>query len=132
MINFFELPDYLSDEELEQLFFEFISIYQGTRDNVEYALDVLFELADRQWHTYTTIRPEVKTNIEIYLFSVINLESETIMDSILTIIPRLGLKKVFEYILNVKDNISNVKIINEIEGANHEYGEHVDNPYFGM
>ena len=48
------------------------------------------------------------------------------------IVPRLGLKIIFDYIIDVKGKILNKNVIREIEESVIEYGQHIDNPYWGM
>lgn len=91
-------------EELKNKFFEFLICYSNdtTEHNVNYALDELFELADRQWNTYELIDSEVKCQVEKYIMSIIDFENEEAMEPILCIIPRLGLKNLFQYLLEKK------------------------------
>lgn len=131
-IKFSELSDYLNVEDIECYFMEFLNIYSGTRDNVEFALSELFELSDRQWHTYTLLKSKIKQEIEKYIFEIIDYESTSIMEWILVIIPRLGLGEVFKFIINRKQNILNNKIIQLIEESEKEYGKTVDNPYSSL
>lgn len=132
MTNYYDLPDYMEVEDIKKYFTEFIDTYGNSRTNVEYALDELIELSDRQWNTYEIIDETTKNNIVKYLFNIISLESETIMDRILLIIPRLGLKIIFDYIVKEKSNILNKNVIKEIEESVIEYGQHVENPYWDM
>lgn len=134
MTRFYELPDYMDYGELRQCFIEYLVIYANNtnKDNIYYALDELLELADRQWHTYEFIDKDVKEQLEKYLISIIEFDDEEIMDSMLCIIPRIGLENVFNYILKFKSSIINKKIKSRIEDSINEYGETVDNPYSGM
>ena len=50
----------------------------------------------------------------------------------LSIIPMLGLKELFDYIIQNKKRIFDETIIKIIEEAEAEYGADVDNPYSGM
>lgn len=132
MTNYYDLPDYMEVEDIKKYFTEFIDTYGNSRTNVEYALDELIELSDRQWNTYEIIDETTKNNIVKYLFNIISLESETIMDRILLIMPRLGLKIIFDYIVKEKSKILNKNVIKEIEESVIEYGQHVENPYWDM
>lgn len=132
MTKYYNLPDDMEVEEVKKYFNEFIDLYGNSRANIEYALDELIEISDRQWNTYEIIDDTTKNNIERYLFNIICLESETIMERILVIIPRLGLKEVFDYIVKEKDKILNKNVLNNIEESISEYGQHVEDPYWGM
>ena len=134
MTSFSSLPDYMDYRELKKYFIEYLVIYANNTDekNKYYALDELYELSDRQWHTYEIIDEDIKKQLEKYLISVIDLEDEKIMDIILCIIPRVGLDGVFDYILKNKDNIRNLDVKKNIEESFAEYGLSVNNPYSGM
>lgn len=134
MTEFYKLPDYIKCDELKEKFIEFLVRYNNntTNANINYALDELSELSDRQWHTYEILDDEITTQIENYLFLVINLENESIMDSIIYIIPRLGLEKTFLYLLEKKASIANKNVVQNIHEAEMEYGKNVSNPYANM
>lgn len=132
--EFFKLPDSMSCEELQREFVKFLDYYSNNTnsENMDYVLDELFELSDRQWHTYELLNDGLKMQIEEFLKGIIDFENEEAMDSILCIIPRLGLKELFDYILQEKDTIKNESVIKNIMESEIEYGKTVDNPYSGM
>lgn len=99
---------------------------------MEFVLNELAELSDRQWNTFENLDNEIKSQIEKFLALLINFESEDIMDAILYIIPRLGLENLFLYVLSRKDVIANRNVVRSIIEAESEYGETVSNPYSGM
>lgn len=134
MTEFYKLPDYLERNTLKQYFIEFITCYCNSKDiaSIYYALRELLELSDRQWHTYELIDKEVKQQLEDYLKSVINFEDEEIMDYILCIIPKIGMTRLFDYILKNKENIHNENVLANIYESEIEYGKNIDNPYSGM
>lgn len=125
------LPDYISAIELEKYFNEFIEVYTKT-DEIINSLEELDELAERQWHTYEIISDDLKSKIENFIISIINYESYEIMDLILVIIPKLGLKNIFNKIVLNIDSIRNTEVINLIREAKKEYGRTVANPYSGI
>lgn len=128
---FSTLPDYMNPTELDTYFNEFIKIYTKS-DEILYSLEELNELAGRQWHTYEILSDTIKEQIENYIFSIINYDSYEIMDLILVIIPKLGLKNLYRSIIEKQSNIYNVEVIKLIDEAKNEYGETVANPYSGM
>lgn len=132
MTEFFKLPDYIEVEELKQYFIKFLENYANNiSDYNEYALEELIELADRQWHTYELLDSEIRALIEEYLIQILNFDEKAI-DDILYIVPRLGLKRTFDNIIRQKKHIKNAKILNSINEAEKEYGEHVENPYWSL
>ena len=134
MTEFYKLPDYVKSDMLKEKFIEFLVYYGNntTRENIDYVLNELSELSDRQWNTYEYLDNEIKTQIEKFLTLIIDLENEDIMDAILYIIPRLGLGNLFSYVLSKKDLIANKNVVQNIIEAESEYGETVSNPYSGM
>ncbi len=134
MTHYCELPDYVENSELKQHFIDYLIYYSNNTDkeNIYYSLNELLELSDRQWHTYELIDEEVKEQLEKYLTSLINFEDEEIMDYILNIIPRIGLDKLFDYIIKNRNNIKNQNIKLNIDESIAEYGNSVNNPYSGM
>lgn len=100
MLLFIKLPDYIEPEILKEKFIEFLVYYSTntTKENINYALNELLELSNRQWNTYKILDDELKVCVEKYIISIINLEDKDIMDCILCIIPRIGLDKLYIYI----------------------------------
>lgn len=134
MTEFYKLSDYIKSNMLKEKFIEFLVCYGNdtTKENINYVLDELLELSDRQWNTYENLDNEVKCQIEKFLVSIIDFENESIMDTILCIIPRLGLENLFLYVLNKKDVIVNKNVVKNIIESETEYGETVSNPYADM
>ncbi|MCI6693794.1 MAG: hypothetical protein MR510_15215 [Clostridium sp.] len=131
-LKFSNLPDYMTIDELKTNFEEFLKYYDNYYYNIEEGLEDLYELADRQWHTYELLSDSLKEKIEEYLYKIIDLDSYPIMDWILVIIPRLGLENVFFTILKRKKYIKNIEVLKLIEEAEEEYGDTVSNPYSGF
>lgn len=134
MTKFHELPDSIECGKMKEYFEEYLAYYGNNTnsENMKYALSELFELADRQWHTYQLLEESVKKKVERYLENVIDFEDSEIMDYILCIIPRIGLSNLFSYILENKNAIQNREILLNIMESEDEYGDTVDNPYSGM
>lgn len=134
MTEFFKLPDFMNCKELQKEFVNFLDYYSNNTnsENIDYVLDELFELSDRQWHTCELLNDDLKIQIQEFLKDIIDFENEEAMESILCIIPRLGLKELFDYILEAKDTIKNKNVIKNIMESEIEYGKTVDNPYSGM
>lgn len=131
-LRFSDLPDYMTVNELKSNFEEFFKYYDNYHYNIEESLEDLYELSDRQWHTYELLSDSLKEKIEQYLYKIIDLDSYLIMDWILIIIPRLGLQNVFFSILKRKSDIKNIEVLKLIEEAENEYGDTVSNPYSGI
>lgn len=134
LTHFNELPDFLDKSTLKNCFINFLITYANNTNsnNVSYVLEELLELADRQWHTYELLDNDVKNQLEKYIINILDFENEEIMDYIMCIIPRIGLKKVYDYIVNIKDSITNCNVKKILEESISEYGDSVSDPYSGM
>lgn len=126
------LPDYMSVDELKKLFSSFLSEIRTTNSNLEESLESLLELADRQWHTYELLDEDVKREIEEWLLSIIDFDSDEIIEYLTLIVGRLGLSKLYVTIKssltsNLKKEVRQIieETVNEIDG-------HVEDPYYGM
>lgn len=124
----------VENNDLTNEFIEFLIVYANNtkKENINFVLEELIDLANRQWHQYKLLDLEVRKQLEKYILSVIDFEDESIMDYILSIIPLLGLKSLFDEIIQKKETISNEVVIANINDAEKEYGCNVENPYSGM
>jgi hypothetical protein len=103
VIDYKKLPDYLSPDELRR-YFEDILRQIETQPEVDqsYIIDALWELADRQWHTYTLIAPDLAERIEAFIEGVwvqlCDRQDSHLVGKVLSIIGNLGLKRSYEMI----------------------------------
>ena len=134
MTEFFKLPDGMNKRELKQCFLDFLEVYakSTSTQNIEYALSELLELADRQWHTYELLDEDIKRQIEHYIIYHLEFQDEEMVDTVLCIVPRLSLGKVFQYLQQKRKYIKNECIVADIVDAEKEYGAHVENPFYGL
>lgn len=133
MIEYYKsLPDYISTDELNKLLSNFMSEVKTTKFDLQEALESLSELADRQWHTYEFLHEDLNAEIEDWLLSVLDFNSDEIIDYATLIVARLGLIKLYTTIKNsLTGNLRNEvrqiieEIVSEVDG-------HVEYPYYGM
>lgn len=129
MIDFSKIPDGITHFELERYLYIYLLIYSDNlnKDNKVYAYEQLMELATRP--TYELLDSELSNKISDFMIKNMDLRNFEIMDSVLTIVACLKLKKVYSYINENKsflnDNI--LKLINEFE---EECLKMLDNPYY--
>jgi hypothetical protein len=103
VIDYKKLPDYLSPDEL-RMYFEDILRQIETRSEVDqsYFIDALWELADRQWHTYTLIAPDLAERIEAFIeriwIHLCDRQDSLLVGKVLSIVGNLGLKRSYEMI----------------------------------
>lgn len=120
----------LSEQALNQEFAEFFTINYQYHD---YAtnLEILNELADRQWHTYSLPSSHLQHQVSQYLLENIDIENENVVDLCLLISISLGLADVYHFILTKKPHIQNPKAIHSINEFEVEIKD-ISDPYIGI
>ena len=130
MQDFSEINDFLSKEEIKKYIDDFLVSHQSLNDeSIIDACDQLCELADRQCNTYTILEKEYQDKITRFIKKYIKFNDIEVMDAVLYIIPNLGLKDAFQFILKNRYKIKKREIIRLLDKCIKEYGETVENPY---
>lgn len=130
MQDFSEINDFLSKEEIKKYIDDFFVSHQSLNDeSIIDAFDQLCELADRQCNTYTILEKEYQDKITRFIKKYIKFNDIEVMDAVLYIIPNLGLKDAFQFILKNRYKIKKREIIRLLDKCIKEYGETVENPY---
>lgn len=130
MQDFSEINDFLSKEEIKKYIDDFLVSHQRLNDeSIIDAFDQLCELADRQCNTYTILEKEYQDKITRFIKKYIKFNDIEVMDAVLYIIPNLGLKDAFQFILKNRYKIKKREIIRLLDKCIKEYGETVENPY---
>ena len=130
MQDFSEINDFLSKEEIKKYIDDFLVSHQSLNDeSIIDAFDQLCELADRQCNTYTIFEKEYQDKITRFIKKYIKFNDIEVMDAVLYIIPNLGLKDAFQFILKNRYKIKKREIIRLLDKCIKEYGETVENPY---
>ena len=131
--DYADLPDYMTIEELEKHFTKLITLAEkGSGVNDEKISEALYELSDRQWHTYEMLSDTLKEKIEDWISRVWNTKSPDLIENITSIICRLGLVKSFELVKkSINEDISN-EIKEILETTIKEINGHIDDPYYSM
>lgn len=130
MQDFSEINDFLSEEEIKKYIDDFLVSHQSLNDeSIIDAFDQLCELADRQCNTYTILEKEYQDKITRFIKKYIKFNDIEVMDAVLYIIPNLGLKDAFQFILKNRYKIKKREIIRLLDKCIKEYGETVENPY---
>lgn len=115
MQDFSEINDFLSKEEIKKYIDDFLVSHQSLNDeSIIDAFDQLCELADRQCNTYTILEKEYQDKITRFIKKYIKFNDIEVMDAVLYIIPNLGLKDAFQFILKNRYKIKktrNYKIV---------------------
>lgn len=125
-----ELPDSMNQESVLALFTELLDFLDAEsrwdRDDV---VDALYELADRQWHTYSLLNPDLRNRVERWIFENWCVDEVPFVESVTGIVPLLGLKNVVKLFEQTLNESLNQDVREELQCALEEYGENVGNPY---
>lgn len=126
------LPETMSEEELYSLFSGIIADFDNKKVDKNDFLDILTELMERQVLTYAILKEPLITELDNLLCSLWNTENYNDVDVMLSLIVSLGLEKSFN---KAKESISenkdiDKKILQEIQEAIDDTGEHIANPYY--
>lgn len=140
MINYGELPDDLSKEYLETLFIDMLNFIESDQalEQIDFIIDGLWELSNRQWHTYEILNESIKIRIDSFLRDNINKgvwRSHPILflNKLLGIIGNLGLSNSYISIKEMEINNVPEKYVDKIrkfimEVDYHKKGQ-IENPY---
>lgn len=126
-----ELPDALKAAELEEEFEQLLS--QADQPGVWRcaAAQAFWELADRQWHTYEMLRPDLRQRVENWFQRHWSSEPEFI-EWVGGVAAQLGLAGLLPLLERAAHDFSNVPLGREIEATLREIGSHIDDPYWEM
>ncbi len=130
------LPDYMSASDLRKHFSDLLDFLENTDNpNLEIAAESLRDLADRQWHTYELIDPELAVRIERWILKNWFLGSRNFVVHTLFVIGALGLKESYDLIKESRNEKMSMEIRYEIEEFIMQKeidGNHIEDPYFNM
>lgn len=98
------LPDYLPVDELKIHFQTLLNAYENQDVDLSDFIKSLWQLSDRQWHTYTLLDPELKSRIDAIISEILKQKAWARSDlricrNTLTIIGNLGLSRSYKLLL---------------------------------
>lgn len=105
MFEYFNnLPDYLPVDELKLHFQTLLKAYERQEVDLSDFIKSLWQLSDRQWHTYTLLDPELKSRIDAVISKILEQKAWARSDlricrNTLTIIGNLGLSSSYDLLL---------------------------------
>jgi hypothetical protein len=137
--NYNKLPDYLPKDVLKKYFYGLLETASNSEDvDVDSIINGLWELANRQWHTYTVLDDNIKSRIDkliiqIFIKSDWKNKPVVFLRSILSIIGNLGLvdsyKLIKDYHKQEKDSPYQQEIDNFIDGIDKHRKGQVEDPF---
>ena len=120
--------------KVEDLSREFNSILDFSEKNpvsfTKEIVDSLWELSDRQWHTYTLVDRTIRLRIDKFIRERLDICSSEFLNDMISIILLLGLQESYDFIMKVlaERNIDQ-KIASEMESVMKEYGDDISDPF---
>lgn len=122
----------MPESEISTEFLEIINSFKKNGLSRDDFLECIFELSDRQWHTYSIMQVSLKEKIEDILVSILDVSSLEQIEYILGIVPRLGLTKVLEVLTSIDLRLLKSEVADEIRDAIVEFEGDVSDPYADM
>jgi hypothetical protein len=65
------LPDYMDPEDLKKYFDELMDMANNPYAHYDFVIMGLYQLAERQWHTYTLLEEKVKNRVEEFISKIL-------------------------------------------------------------
>ena len=124
------LPEGIDAKKLEP-FFEAI-ILDNNEFTIEFRLEMLFLLADKQWHSYENINRELGNKIAYWLCANWNIESLDSTEKVTFVACNIGLKQVLDYCKSRLPEVSHNEVRQDIEEFIDEVGENIEDPYYKL
>lgn len=122
------LPSAMESSELKKYFEEFLLIYSDKKRDKK-ALDQLYELAYRQWDTYEALDEDIEEKLCDYVISAVDITSYNIMDTVMSIIENLSLKKPFDFVMDQRGRVNAPAVLRLLDAAYEEYHDIIGNPF---
>ena len=134
--KFDELPDSLPEDTLEKYFNQIVDIYESAKDkdSVNYIelSEAIYQLSERQWHTYKILDDKIKHKIDMLIKNILDANSYDLIDNATSIIAYLRLPESFKALQEmIKENPSE-EVRELIEETIEELEGNVENPYSGL
>ncbi|MEO5912058.1 MAG: hypothetical protein ABIP95_14300 [Pelobium sp.] len=126
-----DLKDILTVEEINAEFNKLLDIAEQRKISKFNICDALWELADRQYHTYTFFDIKIKNRITIWLTQNWNTEFQFI-EKIGRIAGSIGLKAVVELLKESLSNDLPANVEREIKETLLEIEPHIADPYYDL
>lgn len=128
-----DLPDSMDTAEVRQHFDEVLAAAVTSKYDDHDVAETLWELADRQWHTYTLLDETTRESVENWIAAHWRTDSVDYLETLAAVTGRLGLRHtldLFESALSTEALSPDVR--REIERTVSELKPNVDDPYSGM
>jgi hypothetical protein len=128
----FNLPETVPPETIKE-YLDFIMNLQYDPEQKTIVFDALFELSDKQWHTYEPLDPEIRNKLEIWIIKNMDISSVPKANTILGIAGMLGLKRVYAHLIEIAQaNTFSDDVKAALAEGIDELKNNIDDPWSGM
>ncbi|BBB68499.1 hypothetical protein UNDYM_4246 [Undibacterium sp. YM2] len=127
-------PDELTQHQLEHEFACIIERIKSAPENqdCDILMSAVFELAERQWNSYSLLSDTFRHQLDMLVLKIWSKDSLDSTEALMSIIARLGLTNAFSKVILTNPQELKDEIKTEIASAIVEFGDTVDDPYFGI
>jgi hypothetical protein len=129
--RYMDLPDGMEAADVASEFERFLAEAEQPGVLCVPVVEALWELADRQWHTYEMLRPDLRSRVERWLQQHW-LTDPQFIKCVGGIAGHLGLPGVLPLLEQTAREFSETEFGREIQKTLHEIAPHIDDPYWCM
>ena len=123
-------PEGLGPAEVQRLLDEFLDLPQpASADEALTRSEALWQLADRHWHTYTSLQNPTKKRIDEWIRRNWDRSSPNMIGWVIGTIAQLGLLDSLNYLKNSLEGELPETVRQKILKALSEFGDSVEDPY---
>ena len=127
-----DLPDYLDAEGIREYFDKYFKESKNGGE-IDVLTESLYELADRQWHTYELLDSARRDKIDEFLRATITANvTKAQLERILGIVAMLGLEKTFSKIVSMRGGFCDLGRKTIVEEFVDEIGDSIGDPFSGL
>jgi hypothetical protein len=127
------MPDVLDSEEVRRAFEELLAKPKPSSSDeaIDFAI-ALWEIADRQWHTYSQLDARTKKSLDDWIAANWNSKCEKMTGYLLGVIGNVGLSNSFQLMKDSLDGQLPSAVRKKISEAINEFGATVEDPHSSM
>ena len=129
--HYMNLPDGMAVQDVASQFERLLSQAEQPGILCIPIVEALWQLADRQWHTYELLRPDLRSRVEFWLQQHW-LPDPQFIKWVGGIAAHLGLPGVLPLLERTACEFSDTQFGPEIRQTLHEITPHIDDPYWSM
>jgi HEAT repeat protein len=131
--KFINAPEGMESEDVRRLFEELLAMPKpATSEEATLMAEAFWEVADRQWHTYTRLDPTMRDAIDDWIFANWDPTSLKMTGWLIGVVGHVGLPKSVNFMRQALEGELPPPVRQRIQEALDEFGATVDDPYFKM